>query len=529
MKKRLLVFLAVLLVLAACTPGALAYDVAAEQAEDFGTASLDYALSEQAYDAFGALSVADAAQPQSLLAKLWAYVLHEGGGAVASAARNAALLLAVVFLSALCASISVSGACGKVTQMAGTVAVAALSATHVTSCITAGSGALATLRDFSKILLPSMCAAAAASGAATSAAAKYAATSLFLDVLLSAETAVLLPLLYLYAGTVICGTTLENDVLTSLSGLLRKAFRLLIIGFASAFTLYLSLTGILTGSADAAAAKAVKTAVSAALPVVGSIVADAASTVTSSAAILRSGIGIVGVVSVAAVCVTPYLQLAVHYVLYKLAAGIAESFADKRVGRLIDGFADVYGFLLGMVGVAHFISFDRIEYEGGDGMMESLRVWLLSLAGVALLTALASLFPTSESLRRITKLAGGIALTCLLFSPLVTFDYDAYAAALQDYHVSVSTDGAVSDSSERLQRTVIESEMRTYILDKAVQCGAALDDAQVTLRWSTEGYWYPQSVRLITSGPAAENSRLAQIIEADLGIPRARQEWSSTS
>ena len=239
MKKRLLVLLAVLLVLAACTPGVLAYDVAAEQAENFGTASLESALPDQAYDAFGTLSVADAAQPQSLLAKLWAYVLREGGGAVASAARNAALLLAIVFLSALCASLSANGACVKVTQMAGTVAVAALSVTHVTSCITAGSEALATLRDFSKILLPSMCAAAAASGAATSAAAKYAATSLFLDVLLSAETAVLLPLLYLYAGAVICGTTLENDVLASLSGLLRKAFRLLLIGFASVFTLYL--------------------------------------------------------------------------------------------------------------------------------------------------------------------------------------------------------------------------------------------------------------------------------------------------
>ncbi|MFR1190190.1 MAG: hypothetical protein ACLSDI_06890 [Oscillospiraceae bacterium] len=45
--------------------------------------------------------------------------------------------------------------------------------------------------------------------------------------------------------------------------------------------------------------------------------------------------------------------------------------------------------------------------------MESLRAWLLSLAGVALLTALASLFPTSESLRRVE--AGGAALTCLLF------------------------------------------------------------------------------------------------------------------
>ena len=164
-------------------------------------------------------------------------------------------------------------------------------------------------------------------------------------------------MLYTYAGTVICGAALEQDVLTALSALLRKALRLLLIGFAGVFTLYLSLTGILTGSADAAAAKAVKTAVSAALPVVGSIVADAAATVTASAAILRGGIGIVGVLSVAAVCVTPYLQLAVHYALYKLAAGITESFADKRVGRLIGGFADVYGFLLGMVGVASLILF----------------------------------------------------------------------------------------------------------------------------------------------------------------------------
>ena len=53
MKKRLLVLLTVLLVLAACTPGAFAYDVVAEQAADFGTASLESALPEQAYDALG--------------------------------------------------------------------------------------------------------------------------------------------------------------------------------------------------------------------------------------------------------------------------------------------------------------------------------------------------------------------------------------------------------------------------------------------------------------------------------------------
>mgnify|MGYP000767678230 FL=1 len=145
MKRFIFVLLAALTLTAVCTPCVCAYDIASEQAEAFGTAALESALPAQTYDAFGTLTVADAAHPRPLLQKLWGYVLREGGGALASAARNAALLLAVVFLAALCASLSASGACAKVTQMTGAVAVAALSVTHVTSCITAGSSALTTL------------------------------------------------------------------------------------------------------------------------------------------------------------------------------------------------------------------------------------------------------------------------------------------------------------------------------------------------------------------------------------------------
>ena len=133
MKRFLLALLAALTLAAICTQPACAYDIASEQAEAFGTAALESALPAQTYDAFGALSVADAAHPRPLLQKLWGYVLREGGGALASAARNAALLLAVVFLAALCASLSASGACAKVTQMTGAAAVAALSVNHVTS------------------------------------------------------------------------------------------------------------------------------------------------------------------------------------------------------------------------------------------------------------------------------------------------------------------------------------------------------------------------------------------------------------
>ena len=156
-------------------------------------------------------------------------------------------------------------------------------------------------------------------------------------------------------------------------------------------------------------------------------------------------------------------------------------------------------------------------------MMESVRTWLLSLAGVALLTVLASLFPTSESLRRVTKLAGGVALTCLLFSPLVTFDYDAYAAALQDYHVSVSTDGAVSDSSERLQRTVIESEMRTYILDKASSLGMQISvELEMETRAATP---YPSGVTIRGAATPTQKQQLQTYLEQTFAIAPERQVW----
>ena len=73
MKRFIFVLLAALTLTAVCTPCVCAYDVASEQAEAFGTAALESALPAQTYDAFGALSVADAAHPRPLLQKLWGY------------------------------------------------------------------------------------------------------------------------------------------------------------------------------------------------------------------------------------------------------------------------------------------------------------------------------------------------------------------------------------------------------------------------------------------------------------------------
>lgn len=159
-------------------------------------------------------------------------------------------------------------------------------------------------------------------------------------------------------------------------------------------------------------------------------------------------------------------------------------------------------------------------------MSESIRTWLLGMTGVALLSAVALLFARSGGMKRTVRLISGAAMACVLLSPLLQFDYAAYAGMLQLYRESAVWDASrVEETGDRLNRSIIESECGAYILDKAEQLGLPLSEARVAAQWSTDGVWYPYSAELIRADGGGRDAALSGIIEADLGIPSERQEW----
>ena len=162
-------------------------------------------------------------------------------------------------------------------------------------------------------------------------------------------------------------------------------------------------------------------------------------------------------------------------------------------------------------------------------MMEVVRGYLLRLTAGAFLSAgLLALIPKGTSKKAAAVLCG-LVMLLLALTPLAQLDYDALSEAISRLELEKEeARTGIEIRNQELVARIISGRVQAYILDKAAQCGVSLADAQVTLQWSTDGYWYPYAVRLVTSG-AAENSRLAQTIEADLGIPCARQEWSSAS
>lgn len=280
---------------------------------------------------------------------------HELPGILRRAVRSAVVLLTVVLLCALAGEVSGSlGAPAEldVTALAGALAVTAASVADIHALIGLGREALDKMSQFSKVLLPTMTAAAAAAGAPSGAAARQLATMLFSDVLLTLIDSLLLPLVYLYVAVCTAYAALGNEGLKRVGELLKWAVTSILTAVVLAFVGYLTVSGVIAGSADAVTLKAAKMTISGMVPVVGGILSDAAETVLAGAGILRGAVGVFGMLGVLAICVAPFLQLGVHYLVYKLTAALSATVAGGRMAGLIDAIGGAFGLVLGMTGAS---------------------------------------------------------------------------------------------------------------------------------------------------------------------------------
>lgn len=323
------------------------------QPEDFGADHVTASLPDAAVDAFGTVSISDVNDLPERLEQLWRFFTGQGQDVCFSALRSAGTVLLITFLTALCSVFTES----KWVPLCGMISLSVLCLEHVRSCLQVGLEALEQLKSFSMVLLPCLSTASFVSGAVNSAGVKYGASMLFFDGIISLMLRFAVPILYGYLAVMLSAKLTDNPMLQSTTNLLRLGMKWALILISVCFTLYLSITGLLASTADAAAAKTAKTVLSSALPVVGSILSDASSALLGGAAMVRNGVGVMGLLAVLALCVTPYLTLGVHYLLYRAAAILAQSYCGKSMGSVLDGFGDVFAFLLGMVGTASLILF----------------------------------------------------------------------------------------------------------------------------------------------------------------------------
>ena len=277
---------------------------------------------------------------------------RELSGIVRRAVRSGVLILLVVLFCGLADTVQEGLGKGRsrAAALAGTLGVTAVAVADVNSLLGMGTGAISKMASFANVLLPTVAALTAATGAITGAAARQLAAVLFSDLLVNLINGLLVPLLYGYIAASAAQAAVEADGLKRLADLLKWAVTTVLTVVMLVFVGYLTASGVVAGTADAATVKAAKFAISGAIPVVGGILSDAAETVLASAGVLRGTVGVFGMLTILGICLIPLLQLSVHYLAYKLTAALAAAVGDGPVCTLVDRLGSAFGLVLGMTG-----------------------------------------------------------------------------------------------------------------------------------------------------------------------------------
>ena len=262
-----------------------------------------------------------------------------------------AALVASGSLAAVCLLVSlVPGEGGRTGNLVGVVAAGALLLSSTGAMIRLGEQTVTDISEYQKLLLPTMTAALAAQGGATAAAALYAGSAAFNTLLSQWMVRLLIPVQYLFLAVSMAGNVLESDFLKSLKDTMKGMLLWCLKTVLSLFTAYLGITGVVTGSADAAAVKAAKAAFGTLVPVVGSVLAEASEAVLVGAGVLRGAMGIYGILAILAVFLEPFCQIGIQYLILKATAAFCGLFAPKAVTTVIGDFSEVMRMLLGMTG-----------------------------------------------------------------------------------------------------------------------------------------------------------------------------------
>ena len=283
------------------------------------------------------------------LERLWTSLQARFPAALREIARPLAAILAVTLTCSMAESFAPGGPAGEAVQMAGSLAVAAIGAEDVKSVLALGTGTLERLGEFTRVLLPTLTAAAAAGGAPGSAAAVWAASALFSDLLLTAANGLILPLLTGFVAASCACAVLGERRLAGPVQLLQWGTRTLLKGLALAFTAYLSVSRALGAASDAAAVKTARAVLSAGVPVIGRTLSDASEALVAGAGLLRASVGVYGMLAVLSALLAPLLRLALRWFLFRAAAAVCASLAGERIGTLLGRLGAAYALLLGLV------------------------------------------------------------------------------------------------------------------------------------------------------------------------------------
>lgn len=201
------------------------------------------------------------------------------------------------------------------------------------------------LTDFIRTLAPAYFMAVAFASGSASAMFFYNLILFLIYIVELVIVHILLPAVNIYVMICVLGSLIEEDFLSELAGLIRKAVTWALHGLLACVAGINIVQGLLAPAVDSVK-RSTLTRTAEAVPWVGDLMGGTAEILTGTVVLIKNGIGMAGAVVAVIICATPVIQMLVTAFMYKFAAALAQPVSDKRIISCIRGVSEGYELLV---------------------------------------------------------------------------------------------------------------------------------------------------------------------------------------
>ncbi len=220
-------------------------------------------------------------------------------------------------------------------------------------------------------MAPVVCAVLAASGQITAAAVSHTSLMLLFTLFQNIANILLIPMVRITYCFGVIGAIGGPVKLENITKCIRKVFATLLSFLVVVFIFVVSVQTALAKGADSLSVRTVKFALGNVIPLIGSALSDAITTVAGSLTLIRSVTGSLGIFSLVVLVLPVLLQLLLYRLVFGISKGAAEMVGCEREGKLIGEMHAAVGFLLAgvaLISVLFLFILSLFTLIGGGGV-----------------------------------------------------------------------------------------------------------------------------------------------------------------
>ncbi len=257
--------------------------------------------------------------------------------------QSTLVILVFIILSALFNNLKSSVNDNESSSLYSTVSALVISiilCSELKNTVAVACTSISVCSDFMYAFAPAFCVIAACSGNAVSSLSTNAMLLFLAQVLNYISANIFIPLSNAFLALGICSGIRSELNLSGIITMLKKYITTAISVCSAAFVSVLSIKTAVASRADALGLRSVRFAINSVVPVIGSAISEGLLSIQSYSSLIKSGVGIVGIIAVGLVFLPSIIQVAFWRFFLNFSSVIAETFCDKSVSSVIKAFCD---------------------------------------------------------------------------------------------------------------------------------------------------------------------------------------------